>query len=57
MLKAINDVYSVDTFQRAKDIREMVKQDNIYENKAANVKLNAGMTIVRYWVTTITREW
>ena len=46
MLKAIHDVYSVDTFQRAKEIREMVKRDNIYEKRAASINLNADMPIL-----------
>ena len=53
MLKAIHDVYSVDKFQRAKEIREMVKRDNIYVKRSVNMKLNAGMPIL----TKIAKKW
>jgi len=52
-MKAVNAVYNVDTFQRAADIKEMLKQDSIYKKGSSNNSIQASMLIL----TKILKKW
>ena len=46
-------MYNVDTFQRAADIKQMLKRDSIYKKRSANNSLHSSMPIL----TKVSKRW
>lgn len=53
LLQAVNAVYHVNTIQRAKDIKEMLERDKIYQKRTANNLVSESVPIL----TKISKKW
>jgi hypothetical protein len=54
LLQAVNAVYHVNTIQRAKDIKEMLEQDKIYQKRTANNLVSGESVSI---LTKISKKW